>query len=198
MTRLFDIAIAAAALLVLSPLLIVIAIAVKLTSRGPVIYRAKRVGRNGQLFDLFKFRSMAVSNTGPAITRAGDPRVTPVGRIIRRFKVDELPQLLNVLRGEMSIVGPRPEDPKYTAMYDEAQRKALAVRPGITSAASVKYRDEESHLARDDWEEYYVQHIMPEKLRIDLEYLERRTFFSDVMLILKTISAMVRKTEHGA
>ena len=193
MTRIFDIVVALAALLVLSPLLVLIAIAVKLTSAGPVIYRAKRTGRGGEPFELFKFRSMAVNNAGPAITRKGDSRVTPVGRIIRGFKLDELPQLWNVVRGDMSLVGPRPEDPKYTAMYDAAQRKALAVRPGITSAASVQYRDEESLITGDDWEEQYVQRIMPEKLRIDLQYLERRTLFSDVGLILRTVRAMFRR-----
>lgn len=191
--RLFDILVSALGLLVLSPFLIAIAIAVRVTSRGPVIYRAKRVGRDGRLFDLYKFRSMVVSEGGPGITRSGDPRVTPLGRVLRGYKLDELPQLVNVFRGEMSLVGPRPEDPKYTAMYDEEQRKVLAVRPGITSAASLKYRDEESHLVGADWEEQYVKRIMPEKLSLDLEYLRRRTFFSDLGLILQTARAIFRR-----
>lgn len=193
MKRLFDLVCAAVGLLLLSPFFAVIAVAVRLTSRGPVIYRARRVGRHGRLFDLLKFRSMYVSSVpGAGITRAADPRVTPVGRILRATKLDELPQLINVLRGEMSLVGPRPEDPRYTALYDEEQRKVLDVRPGITSAASLLYRDEESTLTADDWERQYVEQIMPEKLRIDLEYLRRQSLASDVGLILKTLAAVLR------
>lgn len=192
MTRIFDTLVSALALLVLSPLLLAIAVAVRVTSRGPAFHRAKRVGRDGRLFELLKFRSMVVAE-GPAVTRAGDPRVTPLGRILRGYKLDELPQLMNVLRGDMSLVGPRPEDPKYTAMYDSEQRQILAVRPGITSAASLKYRDEESHLTGEDWEVQYVQRIMPEKLKIDLDYLRRRTFFSDLGLLLRTASAIFRR-----
>ena len=192
MTRIFDTVVSALALLVLSPLLLILAIAVRVTSRGPVLYRAKRVGRDGRIFDVFKFRSM-VAAEGPAITRAGDPRVTPLGRILRGYKLDELPQLMNVLRGDMSLVGPRPEDPRYTAMYDAEQRQILTVRPGITSAASLKYRDEESHLTGEDWELQYVKRIMPEKLKIDLEYLRRRTFFSDLGLLFQTTLAIFRR-----
>jgi lipopolysaccharide/colanic/teichoic acid biosynthesis glycosyltransferase len=193
MTRVFDIVVAVLSLVFLSPLLAVIALAVRLTSRGPVIYRARRVGRDGHLFDLYKFRSMyAATSSGAAITRAGDPRVTPLGRILRAWKVDELPQLLNVLRGEMSVVGPRPEDPRYTALYDDEQRQVLRVRPGITSAASLLYRDEESTLTAEDWERQYVSEVMPAKLRIDLDYLRRRSIRSDMALIVKTALGVLR------
>jgi lipopolysaccharide/colanic/teichoic acid biosynthesis glycosyltransferase len=193
MKRLFDLAAAAAGLVLLSPLFLAIAVAVKLTSRGPVVYRGRRTGRNGVPFDLFKFRSMAVSQAGAGITRAGDPRVTRVGRLLRRTKLDELPQLVNVLRGEMSLVGPRPEDPRYTALYDEQQKRVLSVRPGITGAASLEYRDEESRLVGDDWERTYVEEIMPAKLRLELAYLERASFATDLALLGATIAALLRR-----
>lgn len=193
MKRLFDFVVAAVALIPLAPVLIVIAIAVRLTSRGPVIYRARRAGLHGEPFDLWKFRSMYSSPAqGAAITRSGDPRVTPLGRILRAYKLDELPQLINVLRGDMSLVGPRPEDPRYVALYDDQQRAILDQLPGITSAASLLYRDEESHLTGDGWERHYVNTIMPDKLRIDLEYARKRTLLSDIMLIAKTAAAMFR------
>lgn len=193
MKRIFDIVGAATGLILLSPFLLLIAVAVKVASAGPVIYRARRVGRYGRNFDLLKFRSMTVSSSpGAAVTRAGDPRVTPIGRILRASKLDELPQLINVLRGDMSLVGPRPEDPRYTALYDDEQRQVLNVRPGITSAASILYRDEEGMLTAADWERQYVEQVMPEKLRIDLEYLRRRTFASDLALIARTIAAVFR------
>jgi lipopolysaccharide/colanic/teichoic acid biosynthesis glycosyltransferase len=194
MKRLFDLVLASLALLALSPILVALALAVKLTSRGPAIYRGDRIGLHGRPFHLLKFRSMYVDdNRGAAITRAGDPRVTPVGRILRKYKLDELPQLLNVIRGEMSLVGPRPESPRYTALYDAAQQRILDVRPGITSAASVQYRDEESVLTGEEWERTYIERVMPDKLRIDLAYLERRTLLTDLGLILKTIAAIVRR-----
>ena len=192
MKRLFDVALATLGLIIASPVLVAITIAVRLTSRGPALYRARRTGLHGRPFDLLKFRSMYMTSApGAAITRAGDPRVTPVGRFLRATKIDELPQLVNVLRGEMSLVGPRPEDPRYTALYDDSQRAILDVRPGITSAASLTFRDEEARLVGEDWEKTYVERIMPEKLRIDLEYLQHRTFLSDLKLILRTLAVIV-------
>lgn len=194
MKRLFDLVFAVLGVVALSPLFVLIALAVRVSSRGPVIYAARRTGRHGQPFRLFKFRSMYVASApGAAITRAGDPRVTPIGRFLRAYKLDELPQLFNVIRGDMSLVGPRPEDPHYTAMYSPAQRTILDVRPGITSAASLLYRDEESVLIGDDWERTYIERIMPDKLRIDLEYQARRTMLSDVRLIFATVRAALRK-----
>jgi len=129
---------------------------------------------------------------GPGITATGDSRVTPVGRFLRRTKIDELPQLINVLRGDMSLVGPRPEDPRYVARYTPEQRRVLAVRPGITSAASLTYRHEEQLLSGEDWETVYRTQVMPEKLAIDLAYLQRRTLWSDLVLVFRTVVAMMR------
>jgi lipopolysaccharide/colanic/teichoic acid biosynthesis glycosyltransferase len=192
MRRVLDVIASAAGLLVLCPLFAALALAVKLSSRGPVLHRGERVGRGGRPFLLFKFRSMRAGQSGPAITRAGDPRITPVGRLLRRTKLDELPQLINVLRGDMSLVGPRPEAPRYVALYDDAQRRILAARPGLTSPASLAYRAEEEHLVGDDWERLYVETIMPAKLRIDLDYLGRRTLASDLRVIAATLAALFR------
>lgn len=190
--RAFDVAGALAVLIITSPFLLAAAIAVKATSRGPLFYRGPRVGKDGVPFRMLKFRSMAESRGGPGITRADDPRVTRVGRILRRTKVDELPQLVNVLRGEMSLVGPRPEDPRYVELYSDEQRAVLAVRPGVTSLASLVYRNEEALLTGDDWEEQYRTRIMPDKLRIELDYLRRRTLASDLGIIAKTIGSLLR------
>ncbi|MFV9504446.1 MAG: sugar transferase [Oscillochloridaceae bacterium umkhey_bin13] len=179
-------------LLGLAPILLVLACAIRMSDRGPILYQAVRVGRHGQTFRLFKFRTMVVdaARFGPGITASGDRRITPLGRWLRRTKLDELPQLLNVLRGEMSLVGPRPEDPRYVALYTAEQRRVLTVRPGITSAASLHYRHEERLLAGNDWEQYYRETVMPAKLALDLAYLERRTLFSDLRLILRTLQAL--------
>jgi lipopolysaccharide/colanic/teichoic acid biosynthesis glycosyltransferase len=192
--RALDISGALGGLIVSSPFFLLAAVAVKVTSRGPVFFRGSRIGRNGVPFQVLKFRSMTCEpgSGQPRITRAGDPRVTPMGRFLRRTKLDELPQLVNVLRGEMSLVGPRPEDPRYVALYSDEQRTVLDVRPGLTSPASLAFRDEESLLIDDDWEVQYRTRIMPEKLRIELEYLRRRTFLSDLGIVFRTIAAMIR------
>jgi lipopolysaccharide/colanic/teichoic acid biosynthesis glycosyltransferase len=193
MKRLIDVVGSAAGLLLLWPLFLVIALAVKLSSRGPVFYRANRTGRGGQPFKLLKFRTMRVNDgRGPVVTTAGDPRVTSVGRVLRRFKVDELPQLVNVLRGEMSLVGPRPEDPRYTALYTGEQRHILDYLPGITSTASLQYRDEERLLTGPDWERTYIDVVMPEKIRIDLGYQEHASVLDDLRIIARTALAMFR------
>ena len=154
-----------------------------------MFFRSLRIGRNTRSFPLVKFRSMVVGAPalGPAITATGDPRITRVGSILRRMKVDELPQLVNVLRGEMSLVGPRPESPAYVALYSREQLAILEVKPGITSPASVRYRDEAEQLIGEDWEDRYVHEVLPIKLAIDLEYLGRRTFWSDIKVILSTL-----------
>jgi lipopolysaccharide/colanic/teichoic acid biosynthesis glycosyltransferase len=192
--RLFDVLVSAAALLLLSPLFLGVAIAIKLSSPGPIFYRAVRVGRHGVPFKLYKFRSMVVNadKIGAGITTAHDPRITPVGRFLRRTKLDELPQLINVLRGEMSLVGPRPEDPRYVALYTEEQRRVLRARPGMTSLASVRYRNEQALLSGDDWETRYIQQIMPDKLAIDLQYIERATLLSDLGVLWQTFLALFR------
>lgn len=192
--RLFDVVVSGAGLILLSPLLLALALAVKLGSPGPIFYRANRVGCYGTPFKLLKFRSMVINadRIGPAVTGAADPRITRVGRFLRRTKLDELPQLINVLRGEMSLVGPRPEDPRYVALYTEEQRQVLNVRPGITSPASVAYRNEEAMLVGDDWEKHYVEQIMPAKLAVDLEYARNASLWRDVRVILGTLRALFR------
>lgn len=192
MTRCFDVVAALAALVILSPFLAAIAILVRVTSRGPVFYRGERIGRGAVPFRILKFRTMRVDAGGPALTRRGDDRVTPIGRLLRRFKFDELPQLVNVLQGEMSIVGPRPEAPEYVRLYSDEERRVLSVRPGLTSPASLRYRNEESLLAGDDWHERYVSEIMHDKLRDDLTYIDTRTFLGDLRLIARTFAALFR------
>lgn len=197
--RVFDACVALVSLIVLSPLFAVIAALVTLTSRGPAFHVAVRAGRRGRPFRLLKFRSMRsdAAAAGPGITRAADPRVTTVGRALRRWKLDELPQLINVLKGDMSLVGPRPEDPRYVARYTDEQRKVLAVRPGMTSAASLRYRHEETLLAGEGWEQTYLTAVMPDKLRIDLDYLERRTFLRDLAILLRTVLALFQTPQPG-
>jgi lipopolysaccharide/colanic/teichoic acid biosynthesis glycosyltransferase len=181
-------------LIILSPLFLITSLAIKLTSRGPVFHRGERVGLDGRLFHLYKFRTMIVdaATIGPGVTARDDPRVTAVGRLLRSTKVDELPQLINVLKGDMSLVGPRPEDPRYVAQYTPEQRQVLKFRPGITSAASLAYRREEEILDRLDWEKVYRNEILPAKLAIDLDYFSKRTLLSDLLLIIRTILSLFR------
>ncbi len=192
--RAFDILVSLAGLIILSPLLLLLAIAVRVTSPGPIFYRAVRVGRGGIEFRLLKFRSMVVNadRIGPAVTGAADPRITPIGRLLRRTKLDELPQLWNVLVGEMSLVGPRPEAPKYVALYTRKQRAVLKVRPGITSPASVRYRNEEALLTGEDWERKYIDEIMPAKLAVDLEYAAHPSLIRDIGILFQTAIALFR------
>lgn len=187
----FDILASGAGLIILSPLLLGIAIAVRAGSPGPALYRAQRVGRYGREFTLYKFRSMVAGadQQGPGITASGDSRITGAGRFLRRTKLDELPQLLNVLRGDMSLVGPRPEDPRYVALYTPEQRRILEHRPGITSAASLTFRNEEQMLSGEGWERVYVEQVMPAKLAIDLEYARQANLARDIALILRTVLA---------
>lgn len=192
--RCVDVLGAGIGLVILSPLLLFLGIAVRWTSPGPALFRATRVGRNGRLFTLYKFRSMRADppTGGPAITASEDPRITRLGRILRRSKLDELPQLLNVFKGDMSLVGPRPEDPAYVALYSDEQMAILEAKPGMTSPASLRYRNEENELNREDWNEYYVRHVMREKLAIDGEYVRKRTVWSDIGIILSTIVGIAR------
>lgn len=191
--RLFDIVASGVGILILLPLLIVLAVIVKLTSPGKVFYKATRVGRYGNTFQLYKFRSMIVDaeKMGPGITLSGDVRVTKVGGFLRRTKLDELPQLFNVIKGEMSLVGPRPEDPRYVALYSSQQSEVLNVRPGITSPASLYYRNEESLLEKDNWEDQYIQQIMPAKLAIDLNYVQNGNLVTDLLIIFRTFKTIL-------
>lgn len=194
MKRSFDLIFSILALITLSPLLLLTSILIKLTSPGPVFYRAVRVGKDGEPFRLYKFRSMVAdaASKGPGITQQGDPRVTRVGYWLRRFKLDELPQLINVCKGEMSLVGPRPEDARYVALYTPEQRRVLSARPGITSAASVRYRHEERMLNGSDWETTYLQEVLPQKLAIELEYLQTPSLLTDLKIIYQTLLALFR------
>lgn len=192
--RAFDFVCAVFGLVVLLPLFGLVALAIKLDSPGPVFFRGERVGLHGKPFRIFKFRTMVVNaaQEGPGITTRDDARITRVGRLLRKYKIDELPQLFNVLRGEMSLVGPRPEDPRYVAHYTPAQRRVLEVRPGITSPATLQYHHEDRLLTSEDLEAIYLNQLMPRKLAIELEYLDRRTWFTDFKIILQTIVAIFR------
>jgi len=189
--RLFDLVLAAAGLLLLSPLLLGIALWIKLDSPGPVFFRQQRVGRFGALFRIHKFRSMrdGAPLAGSQLTVGADPRITRAGQVLRRTKLDELPQLIDVLAGTMSLVGPRPEVPRYVAMYPaELRDKVLSVRPGITDPASIEYVEESTLLARAaDPERVYIEQIMPAKLRSAARYVEQMSVPNDVRLILATL-----------
>ena len=183
-------------LLVLSPLFLVLAVWIKCDSKGPVFYRQVRVGRNNRDFRLYKFRSMRVGSDKKGLITIGghDPRVTRSGYYIRRYKLDELPQLINVFAGNMSLVGPRPEVRKYVDLYTPEQMHVLDVRPGITDLASIRYRNENEFLERaDDPDRYYVDVIMQDKLRINLEYVADHSFLKDIKLIGMTFRAIVSK-----
>ncbi len=192
--RVLDLTLCLTALPILLPLSLVLALMVRLSSPGPVFYKANRVGRNMRPIQVYKFRTMLVSTGGPAVTRNGDPRITTVGRWLRASKLDELPQLINVIKGEMSLVGPRPEDPKYVRAYDEKQRRVLTVTPGITSLASVRFRHEEKLLeeaaGKTDLERYYVNEILPTKLAIELDYVQERSTRSDVKILAQTVKSL--------
>jgi lipopolysaccharide/colanic/teichoic acid biosynthesis glycosyltransferase len=192
--RLLDLIGSLLGLIMLSPLFLLLAVLIKADSAGPVLYRAERVGQGGGLFRMLKFRSMVsyADQHGPGITMAGDLRITRVGRLLRKSNLDELPQLFNVLKGEMSLVGPRPEDPRYVALYTPEQRRILQVRPGLTSPASLRYRHEEQLLTGPDWEQVYTEQVMPHKLQIELDYMERRTLSTDVRVILETLPTFFR------
>jgi lipopolysaccharide/colanic/teichoic acid biosynthesis glycosyltransferase len=193
--RLFDVIASALGLLLLSPLLLAVALAIKLDSRGPVLFRQERVGRHGKPFRIHKFRTMAhdPGGQGPLITVGGDARITRVGAWLRRAKLDELPQLIDVLAGDMSLVGPRPEVPKYVALYPPALRdKVLSVRPGITDPVSLRFVDESALLARAaDPEREYVEVVMPRKLEAAVAYAEHATLASDLRVIGKTLRALL-------
>ena len=187
--RAFDLAASMVGLIVLSPLLLGCAVAAKLHDGGPMLFRHRRVGRGGEEFQMLKFRSMMVDadKIGGPLTVGADARITPIGRILRKSKLDELPQLFNVLAGEMSFVGPRPEVAKYVALYNADERRVLELTPGITDPASIAFAGENELLAaQPDPERYYIETIMPRKIAINLAYAENATVFSDVFTILKT------------
>ena len=193
--RAMDIVLSACALAVLWPLLLLIALAIWIDDPGPVFYRQVRVGRNGKTFRIFKFRSMVMDadKKGLAITVGRDSRITRVGAVLRKTKLDELAQLLNVLLGQMSFVGPRPEVPKYVELYTPYQRQVLLVRPGITDYASIAYRNENDLLAgAPNPEAMYIEQIMPDKIELNMKYLREISPLADIRLILKTIVAVIK------
>lgn len=196
MKRLFDIVASGLGLVFLSPLFLILAIWIKLDSSGSVFYRQVRVGRWNKDFRIFKFRSMRVgADKGSLVTIGGhDPRITRSGYFIRKFKFDELPQLINVFLGDMSLVGPRPEVRHYVDYWTPAQMHVLDVRPGITDPASIKFRNENELMEKaEDPEKYYIEVIMQEKIRLYLEYVEKHSFFYDIALIYKTFWVIVKE-----
>lgn len=192
--RCFDLFSSFFGILLLSPIFLIVAIAIKCSSKGPVLFKQERVGKGGKTFKIMKFRSMVVDAEakGMQITTDRDNRITKVGKFIRKTKIDELPQLFNVFIGQMSFVGPRPEVPKYVAMYNEEQRQVLSVKPGITDLASIEFRNENDLLdGDDDPETKYIQEIMPAKLELNLKYISKAGFFYDIGLIFKTIGKVI-------
>jgi lipopolysaccharide/colanic/teichoic acid biosynthesis glycosyltransferase len=189
MKRLFDVVVSLAGLVLFLPLFLIAAVAIKLNSRGPIFFRQLRMGRGFHPFFIYKFRTMTQDpkSAGALFTVKHDPRITQVGRFLRKSKIDELPQLINVLKGEMTFVGPRPEVPSYVELFRADYQEILRVRPGITDLASIKYRDEASLLGESvNPEAEYVQRVLPDKIRLAKEYIRRSSFVFDLTLIFKT------------
>jgi lipopolysaccharide/colanic/teichoic acid biosynthesis glycosyltransferase len=203
MKRLVDVVAAVFGLLLVAPLLMLIAVAVRIDSEGPALFRQTRVGRDGRTFQILKFRSMYLARhtrDGTAqITVATDPRITRLGALLRRTKLDELPQLINVLRGDMSLVGPRPEVPRYVAMYPpDARAEILSVRPGITDEAAIEFRDESEILGRsEDPERTYIEEILPRKIRLYQNYVRHRSLLGDLGIVLRTLRRIVGSPRSG-
>lgn len=193
--RVFDLVVASLALVLLAPLLLVIAASIRLDSPGPVLFRQPRVGRGGRTFRIHKFRTMVADapRRGPALTVGDDPRITRVGRWLRRRRLDELPQLIDIVRGDMSLVGPRPEVPRYVERVPPALRdELLALRPGLTDPASLAGLDEDAQLARAaDPEREYIEVLLPRKLALSLDYARRATLTSDVAVLLRTLGVLL-------
>ncbi len=201
MKRIFDIVLSSIGLFLALPVLAAVAILVKAGSPGPVLFRQQRMGKGFRPFSLFKFRTMVndADKRGPLVTTGGDKRVTGIGRILRKTKIDELPQLINVLKGDMSLVGPRPEVEKYVKLYEKDYDEILSVRPGITDISSIEFRDEESVLkAQDNPEEYYRQVLLPIKIGYARKYIKHMSFFFDIKLIFITILKVLSLRAPGA
>ncbi len=205
--RLFDLFFSIAGLIVLGPVFLVLAIWVKVSDWGPVLFRQQRIGLDGRPFWILKFRSMVVNAAaaGPGITRKGDARITRVGRILRKAKLDELPQLWNVMVGEMSFVGPRPEVPEYVARYTAEQRRVLALKPGITDLATLEFRNEEELLqkesgngeSRNELDRFYLEYCVPRKIQLNLEYARRAGLLQDVLIILHTLFPFLKPNRRA-
>ena len=191
--RIFDIVATIVGSIILLPIIIPIALWIKLSSKGPLFYIQKRVGKDFKEFDLYKFRSMIIDadKVGPSVTSGDDPRITKVGKIIRRTKIDELPQLLNVLKGHMSLVGPRPEVMKFVEQKKEEYKKVLSIKPGITDNAAIEFRDEETIMEQyEDKEKAYIDIVLPQKIELYYKYIDTISFTNDIKLILKTLKVI--------
>jgi len=191
--RVFDFIAAILGLVLLLPILLIISLWIKLSSTGPLFYSQKRVGRDFKEFDIYKFRSMVVNadKIGPSVTSGNDSRITKVGRFIRKTKIDELPQLLNVIKGDMSLVGPRPEVMKFVEKKRGEYKKVLSVRPGITDNAAIEFRDEETIMDQyEDKEKAYIEIILPKKIQLYYQYIDNISFINDIKLILKTLKVI--------
>lgn len=193
--RVFDIIVSFLGLIMLSPMLLIVSLAIKVDSKGPVFFKQKRVGKNKKIFEIYKFRTMVTDaeKLGKQITVGNDNRITRVGKFIRKCKLDEFPQLINVLKGEMSLVGPRPEVPRYVDLYDEYQSQILLVQPGITDYASIEYRNENEILGKsENPEKTYIEDIMPIKIDLNMKYIKNISLSEDIKLIINTILVILR------
>jgi lipopolysaccharide/colanic/teichoic acid biosynthesis glycosyltransferase len=191
--RFFDLILSLMGLLITVPILFLITILIKISSSGPVFYKQVRVGKNNKDFKIFKFRTMHLNADKKGLLTVGgrDPRVTSIGYYLRKFKLDELPQLINVFKGDMSFVGPRPEVRQFVNLYSEIQKKVLNVKPGITDLASIEFRNENEILSKEeDPNQYYIDNIMPKKLEINLKYINQRNLLKDFVVIIKTIKVI--------
>lgn len=195
MKRIFDVVFSLIGITILLPFYIIISILILLSGKGGVLYNQERVGRDSVIFKVFKFRTMRPDSFSKGALTVGsrDPRITEVGYYLRKYKLDELPQLFNVLFGDMSFVGPRPEVKKYTDLYNDEQKKVLSVRPGITDYASIKFRNENDLLAAsDEPEQLYIDEIMPEKLALNMKYIQDNTIFKDIKIIFDTFYTIIK------
>ena len=195
MKRIFDLFLSFIGIIILLPFYLIISLLILLSGKGGILYKQERVGRNGVIFKVFKFRTMRPDSFSKGALTVGsrDPRITAIGYYLRKYKLDELPQLFNVLFGDMSFVGPRPEVKKYTDLYTIEQKKVLSVRPGITDYASIKFRNENDLLAEsDDPEKLYIDEIMPEKLDLNMKYIQDNTVFKDIKIIFDTFYTIIK------
>lgn len=196
--RSFDIIFSTIGLIMFSPLLLIIAILIKKEDGGLVFYRGLRVGRYGKPFKIFKFRTMNENSKGPGVTLPDDGRVTKFGQFLRRYKIDEWPQLFNVVKGEMSIIGPRPELPCYVEKYPDNYRKILSTRPGISDPASIAFRNETNMLRsmpEQEAEKYYLETLLPKKIKMNEDYINNMSFFNDILIILRSVIVVFERTE---
>lgn len=197
--RIIDFFLSVIAILLFSPFLFLIAVWIKLDSPGPILFRQERVGKLGKPFLINKFRTMIVDaeRLGKQLTVGRDPRITRCGTFLRKYKLDELPQLFNIIQGEMSIVGPRPEVPRYVGLYNDQQKQVLSVRPGLTDEASIKYRNENQLLEdAENAEQAYIEKIMPDKLEINQRYIQTLSFKKDFQIVVRTIIAIMERDQH--